>query len=68
MIRVPPVSRTACTSKASWQIDLERVGQLVEQSELVIVVRVFRLRGSRSRAGIGSALVFTLYRESAPEF
>ena len=63
VIREPFVPRNACTSKASWQIELERVGLPVEKSDLVVIfVRVFRLRGWQACAGISSAFVFALHR------
>ena len=63
VIREPFVLRSACTSKASWQIELERVGLPFEKSDLVVIfIRVFRLRGWQACAGIISALVFALHR------
>ena len=68
VIRTFPVARSACTSKASWQIDLERVGLPAEKSDLdVIFVRVFLLRGWRACADIGSSLFFALHRGVASD-
>ena len=62
VIREPFVPRSACTSKASWLIELERVGLPVEKSDLVVIfVRVFCMRGWRACADISSALVFALH-------